>query len=195
MQRYPRSVRGPMTLRKPNAPPKMPVTNTTGCPEPVDVVRSVSPGATEKSLTTLVSSAIRSAIVAASIAFSSQMEGESYSCRRIGAGTPSWNEGDQAWLARQIYDRVDDQSGQAAHQSAVQPDELQVPPHGQLDALGRHLGIPLTDRLRHEVRHFVTMLFELAGEEFGDRQVQLGEPVIISEERFPRRGATPRHRR
>src|SRR5690606_4087803 len=58
-------------------------------------------------------------------------------------------------LLHQQGERIDDESGEAPDQGAVEPDELQVPPHRQLQPVGGNLRIPAPDGILDERPHFV----------------------------------------
>src|SRR5207302_1325277 len=82
--------------------------------------------------------------------------------------------------AEQLRHRVDREPDQPTDERAVDPDELQISPHGQLEAARRRLRVPTSERLGDQVADLVAIRLRCLGDDVGR--------VLQSVDEVPQRG-------
>src|SRR5256886_7034455 len=85
--------------------------------------------------------------------------------------------------AEQLRHRVDREPDQPTDERAVDPDELQISPDGQLEAARRRLRVPTGDRLGDQVANLVAIPLHHRGRQVDHQVVDLGEQGFVRQQR------------
>src|SRR4029077_13421918 len=81
-----------------------------------------------------------------------------------------------------LFQRMQGQTGQAADQSSVKSDVLQISPHGELDATDQHVDVPRLDLIGDEAPDAALLALHEVGKDTHHAAVDLGADRRVARE-------------